>query len=142
MNHTHYSSERGFTLTELIISVGVLLVLVLYGALLFRGEQAKARDAERIADMRTAQAAFAVLYNETNSYQDAAVGCNTIADPLSSCALASYLPGLTALEDPGRFTYRVIELPDSTGYRIEFVLERGYDGLPAGIHYLTPIGLQ
>lgn len=139
---THNRQQSGFTITELIIGLGVLLLLVLYGALLYRGEQAKARDAERIADMRTAQAAFAVLYNETNSYEAAAAGCAVVADALSSCALDAYLPGLAGLEDPGRFAYRIAAVPSATGYRIEFVLERGYDGLTSGIHYLTPQGLE
>lgn len=142
MQQSQRFTQRGFTLTELIIGIGLLLVVVLYGALLFRGEQAKARDAERIADMRTAQAAFAVLFNATNSYADAAEGCPDIADKLSECSLARTLPGISGLTDPGRFAYRIVTVPNASGYRVEFTLERAYEGLRPGVHYLTPQGIE
>jgi prepilin-type N-terminal cleavage/methylation domain-containing protein len=136
------NQENGFTLTELIIAIGVLLVIVLYGTLLFRGEQAKARDAERIADMRTAQAAFAVLFNEANSYAEAGATCAKVADPLFTCSLGKYLPGIGELKDPGRFSYRIQTPPNDSTYAVEFLLERSYGSLAAGLHYLTPEGIR
>ncbi len=62
------NSKKGFSLTELLVVVAIiiLLVTIVLGAL--GGNRAKARDAKRLDDMRTFQAALEFYYNKYRSY--------------------------------------------------------------------------
>jgi type II secretory pathway pseudopilin PulG len=134
--------RRGFTFTETLI-VGVVFAIVLLGGTwLLSMERARARDAMRLADMTRVANAFSLIYAQSASYEAAAAGCQKIAQPVSACTLATDVPGLAEIDDPGRFEYIVTRVPDREDFGIRFRLERSYGTLAAGYHTLSKNGIR
>lgn len=137
------ADQRGLTLTRLLVWVlvvgGVLAVIFL----LLTREQARARDAKRVADMTRLAAAFELLYAERASYEAAAEdGCKEVGSPANTCSLALYFPGIGNLTDPSGGAYLLAQVPTKDSYAVSFSLERGYSEVGKGPHLLTPEGIK
>lgn len=135
--------RRGLTLIRLLVWIlivaGVLAVIFLFVA----REQARARDAVRVADMARLAAAFELLRADRASYADAATnGCSQVGAGVSTCNLSHYLPTISSFRDPKGGAYVVTEVPSKDGYAVSFTLERGYRELQKGSHLLTPSGIR
>jgi hypothetical protein len=128
---------------SIVVASLVVLVALYFGVRLIGQERAKARDAQRVADMARLQVGFLLLYNRTSSYAAAAEnGCSTVKAPVRSCNLAQDLPTIASFRDPRGSDYLVTSVPDATSYQIAFTLEQGTTGLAKGNHVLTPAGIQ
>lgn len=137
-----YPDRRGIGLiSTLLIFTGITVFLAAVGLLLSQ-ERARVRDSRRIADMVRVQFAFETLFREKASYAAAAAGCSQAGSPVARCELSQYLPAITTLKDPGRFSYAVARVPDDTDYQVTFTLERGYDNLAAGKHTVSRDGIR
>jgi type II secretory pathway pseudopilin PulG len=136
------NDKKGFSLVEILITLGLVLALVAVGLALLNNERAQVRDAHRLADMTRIAAAFDVLHNETNSYLTAALGCNEVGQLVSQCKLSTYLEDITQVLDPGSSDYLVTSVPNDQSYEITFSLERGYNSLSAGQHTLSELGIR
>lgn len=136
------SRTIGFTLIPLLVTILIASVVVGGFFYLLNAEHAKTRDAKRLADMSRVQAAFELLYAQQASYVSASSGCDTIGDPVSDCALQDILPGIGTFTDPGSAAYIVSYIPDDQKYEVTFELERSYGDLTAGLHTISPEGLQ
>lgn len=134
--------RTGFTLTETLIIGALFGLFTLAGTLLLSAERARTRDMKRVADMTRLSAGFALLYGQKATYVDAAAGCPTTGSDASKCTLPDVLNGSGSIKDPGRFNYRVQQVPDRSNYGIAFRLERTYGTLKAGQHVLTKTGIQ
>ena len=127
----------------MIIIAGVLAaVLVALFVWFFRRENAIVRDMARLEDIRAIQSGFERMIIQENSYEAAAVGCGTVGDVASACALEKYLPDVAARKDPGNFLYTVSTVPTKDSYEITFTLEHGNATLPAGKHTVSDNGIQ
>lgn len=133
----------GISMVSLVL-IGLVFLALAAGALSLVGrERAKARDAQRVADMARLQVGFLLLYNRTASYAGAAQnGCATVNAPVRTCNLAQDLASIASFKDPRGGDYLVSKVPDDKSYEISFTLERGTSGLVAGKHILTPAGIQ
>lgn len=135
-------NNKGFSLKELIIFTALLLGVVVFAVALLNGERARVRDAKRMADMAQVRYGFEILFNQKNSYADAAPGCPEEGTLVSACALGEYLPNIAQIEDPGKYSYKVTAVPDEENFEITFYLEKSYDSLPAGRHTLSASGIR
>ena len=125
-----------------IISL-VALVVLFFGIRLISTERAKARDAQRVADMSRLQVAFLLLYNQSSSYAAAAEnGCDTVGKAVRTCNLKSQFASIVTFKDPQGKDYVVTKVPDATTYEIRFTLEQGTTDLAKGNHTLSPSGIR
>ena len=135
-------NNKGFSLKELIIFTALLLGVVVFAVALLNGERARVRDARRMADMAQARYGFEILFNQKNSYADAALGCGEEGMLVSACALGEYLPNISQIKDPGKYAYKVTKVPDEENFEVTFYLEKGYDNLASGRHTLSAVGIR
>lgn len=134
--------QRGIGLVSTILVLTFAAMFLAAVGLVLSQERARVRDAKRIVDMIKVQYAFETLYREKASYIDAASGCAKTSTPVSTCALSTYLPGITAITDPGKYVYQVVRVPDDQDFGVSFTLERGYESLVKGVHILSKGGIQ
>lgn len=127
-----------------IVLVGLVFLLGLFLGLRAIGtERAKARDAQRVADMARLQVGFLLLFNRTASFTSAATnGCGTVNVPVRTCNLSQDFAAIATLRDPRGGDYLVSKVPDATTYEVSFTLEQGASGLAAGVHTLSPAGIK
>ncbi len=136
------NGHEGFS-THLIIAL--IAVAAVFGAVFLfavNGERARARDVERLADLRVAEAGFRRLYVQTGSYAAAAEGCGEQGAALAACEMRSVGLSFADLQDPKRGEYVIQTVPSDTGFAVAFSLERGAGVLAAGEHVLTEQGIQ
>lgn len=140
-------------MVSIVVASLVALVVLYFGVRLIGLERAKARDAQRVADMARLQVGFLLLFNRTSSYAAAAQpggagsgsagnGCATVKAPVRTCNLVQDLPTIASFRDPRGGDYLVTKVPDATTYQVAFTLEQGTTGLAKGSHVLTPAGIQ
>ena len=134
--------QKGFSLKELIIFTGLLLIVIIFGVLLLNQERARTRDAKRMADMTQVRFGFEVLFNETNSYAQAGEGCSQVGSLVSACDLSAYLGNISQIKDPGKYQYQVTKVPGEKDFEVTFTLEKGYGGLIKGKHTLSAEGIK
>jgi len=135
-------NQKGLSLIELLLFAALIALLLVLGVLLVNNERAKTRDAVRLADITQFRYAFEVMFFEKNSYQEASTGCSKINDLASQCSLTKYLPEVAKIADPGKFSYKISQIPSDQNFEITFYLEKGYNGLKAGKHTLSKDGIK
>ena len=128
---------------SIVLTSLAFLLVVFFGLRTIGAERAKARDAQRVADMARLQVGFLLLFNRTSSYAGAAQnGCDQVNAPVRTCNLKQDFAAIATLQDPRGGDYVVTKVPDASTYEIRFTLERGVSGLAAGTHVLTPAGIK
>lgn len=101
-------SSRGFTIVELVVTIAVIGILVIIGAIGFRTTQQDVRDQERVGDMTALMSELEKAYDSNGEYPP---GCpktsctswflteNTSTAPILSSttidSLKAILPGMT-----------------------------------------------
>lgn len=141
--YTRRMKPKGLSMISIVVTSLVFLAVVSYGVRVIGQERAKARDAQRVADMARLQVGFLLLYNRTSSFTAAAVsGCDAVKKPVRTCNLTQDLPSIASFRDPRGGDYLVTKVPDATTYQISFTLEQGTTGLAKGSHFLTPEGIR
>jgi hypothetical protein len=137
------SNQKGIAIVRLLIIVAVVCVVIGGGFILLNSEKANTRDAKRLSDVARLQAAFELLYNATASYAGASQGgCDHIGALVSQCNLSSYIPAIAQFKDPGKYSYKISQVPSDEGYQVTFYLEKQYGDLKSGKHTLSPTGIQ
>jgi hypothetical protein len=133
---------QGLTMITIVLLALVYLGTLALGFSIIGSERAKARDAQRVADMARLQVGFALLYNRTASYASAATGCSKVQTPVRGCSLVQDMSDIAKLRDPRGGDYLVTKVPDQNSYEITFTLERGTTTLAKGKHVLTQNGVK
>lgn len=125
-----------------IIVYGTLLVVAL--AILvwwFFYNSARARDYERLGDMRVLEAALNSYFFKFNTYKIPECGEGSV---INFClGTGDQAVKIGAIIDPvnsNNLKYLVSQLTDDN-FRVEFYLESGLGGLPSGQYALTKEGL-
>lgn len=158
--------ERGFTLIEALISVGVVLVVGLMAAFAVRSARATARDAVRLSNIRQIQVALENVYQDANTYpegvniplgdavESACLGTDGFAGTCQGAetvyiravpgAIETGLSGEVGCGTPLRKAFCYSLLQEGKGYAISFELEHDipYTDLVKGVNCALPDGLR
>jgi len=78
--------RKGFTLLELLISIGIIGVLVSIGVMAYSTAQRSSRDSRRIADMKAIQQGFEQYYSANSDVYPSS------CDPTVDIKIKTYLP--------------------------------------------------
>lgn len=62
------NKQKGFTLIELLIVIAIIGLLAALALVSLTAAQQRSRDTKRVADMKSMQTAFELLFNETAAY--------------------------------------------------------------------------
>ena len=155
-----YNQKKGFTLIELLVVVAVIAILVAMALVSLNGIKEKGRDAKRINDIVNVQQAMLVVAQETGSY-DEACGNSDFTGLVSQCVsddssflLDDYLSSIININDPlekkiacdqncskspCNYAFNYI---GSSGYIVNFWLERNSGEYNRGCHSLTEKGIE
>lgn len=135
--------QDGLSVARLLIVIALVCVVIGGGFLLLNNEKAKTRDAKRVSDMTRVQAAFELLFSSTASYAGAADnGCSQVGSLVSQCNLTTFIPAISQLKDPGKFSYKISQVPTDENYVVTFYLEKQYGAFKAGKHTVSPAGIN
>lgn len=62
--------QKGFTLIELMVVIGIIVMLATLMVVNYQGASKKARDSRRAADLEQLRSQLELLYTESNEYPD------------------------------------------------------------------------
>lgn len=141
--------QKGFTLVELLVAVGIIGVLATVSMVAVNTIRAKARDAKRIQDVRTLAGALDQYADSDASFVLA--GC-TQGVRTTQCVIPADFPlqNFTQIQDPlgtvacGRGVavpcqFSIGSLTANAEYELCFGLERGDPSIgTAGLYRITP----
>lgn len=89
------NTKRGFTLLEMLVVLGIIAIIVAFGAVSFSTAQSKARDAKRKGDLKSIQNSMEQYFSACGSYyptpQNNTVG-NAIFCPAPSTGIMPTVP--------------------------------------------------
>ena len=130
----------GFTIIELLIVVAIIGILVSLTIVLIGGARTKARDAQRLADVKQMQTALELYYTDVNSYPGTWTAGSALVSPTGLTFMAKrptnpspWVEGsCTANSD---YTY---SSPTSNTYSIGYCLAGVTNNLPAGTAVAIP----
>lgn len=147
--------SRGFTLIELLVVIAIIGILASIVLVSLGGARAKARDAQRISDVK--QLSLVLEMEEASVPGTDLAGCTAAGDKTTACTNAGdILTAFTILKDPtakGTGTacdsaaaaacdYSLgIAAASTDDYEICFYLESGAGGLSAGQHRIIESGV-
>jgi prepilin-type N-terminal cleavage/methylation domain-containing protein len=119
-------SNRGWTLTELLVTMLILGVLAAIALPAYNGHQKKSKDSEAQSNARNLTSRIELCFATSESY----LNCDT-NDELKADGAGTGLPwGTGAGEVSGVKTYKVIAISkaESDGSKHTFTIERTSDG--------------
>ncbi len=61
-------NQSGFTLIELLVVISIIIFLITYGVLKINDSRMKARDAQRVANLKQLSSALELYYDKNGSY--------------------------------------------------------------------------
>lgn len=136
--------KKGFTLIELLVVISIIGFLVTLAVVLLSNARAKARDAQRTADIQQLRQALEFCFNDVSRYPIKAVGgllattdtCVNSAGTVS-ITLGTYISPIPTNPLPGGQNYTYCSADGST-YEISFQLENGSGSLGPGWYVATP----
>lgn len=106
-------TEKGFTLLELLVVIGIISMLVGVLSVSYNAMQKRGRDSRRRSDIRAVQEALEQYYVE-----------NTYVYPTGDCSGAGeYIKGAWPVVDPSGENYEGMDACASTSYCICTLME-------------------
>jgi len=156
-----FKNKKGFTLVELLVVIVIICILSTLAVVALNSARAKARDAKRVADIKTVQNSLELYFSDRNRYPDnngngfaaVVIGsanydvfCDTLvgiqADTTGCAADKIYLNPSPANPTPNGADYAYTAAAGGATYSITFTLESGTGTLAAGAHTANPSGIQ
>lgn len=116
-------SEVGFTLLEILVVLGIIAVLVSFGAISYSTAQKKARDAKRQGDLKAFQNSIEQCYS-VNSFAYPSISGTGTTSITETCPPATGGPSKT-ITDPSTKLYTVTNIVTPPGYTVSIPLEGG-----------------
>ena len=151
-------NQKGFSLVEVLIIVGIIGILITVWVLSLNSKQAEIRDLSRLKDVNELRSAMEVVKNETGTYDRALCDLTVVSmcGQKSNSDLVKYLPTISTLNDPSEkadpcdnrtactkdaCNYSFLSLTENN-YEVLFHLEKGANGFTeSGCYKLTPQGV-
>ena len=153
--HLKEKSTAGFTVIEALITVAAAAIMILVLLTAIISARARARDARRLADVRSFASALKLFYKDNNFYPQ---GTRTILDGTQGLDTTGWngkpVPPIymqktakSPLPADGNCAasqnaYIYSSLSDETDYSITFCLGQTTDGFGPGTHTVKPGGVR
>ena len=144
-------NKKGFTLIELLVVIAIIGLLSTLAVVALNNARAKSRDAKRVSDIKQAQTALELCYNDGNAYPSNATETeltNTMTcwgqGGADNVYLTTYIQTIPTNPSPDGATY-VYTPAAGTTYSLQFTLEGSIAGLQDNadhVHTATPAGIQ
>ncbi len=143
-----FKGNKSFSLVELLIVVAIILILATVSVIALKDQQAKARDAKRISDIRQLRTALEFYYSDEGEYP---IVTNKIflgaADKSKLCSKESggFVSSQTECQADTTYMAKVPADPlvgrnffysgTTEGYDITFITEKPSTLGPAGVYH-------
>lgn len=154
--------RQGFTLIELLVTTAIIGLLASIGSVSYSFVREKARDARRVADIRTIRNALETYFEQHGKYPDAPSGGIVLGEPrsevISDAGITAlgrenglvYLGNVPSNVEPGGLPYLYTpQSPSGAGctrgcpkFEIVFSLEGPIGEYVAGPHKMSDDGLK
>lgn len=145
--------QKGFTLIELMVVIAIIGLLASVVMVALNNARIKSRDAKRIGDIRQVLTAMEMYYNDNQFYPSAAANQVSNITTLKNDLVPKYMSIMPTAPIPadncnpsglGGNDYYWAGNGAGTGnfYTITFCLGAAVNSIPAGVHTLTPQGIQ
>ena len=154
VNKQARSSQTGFTLIELLIVIFIMALLLSLTAVSLNSARAKARDINRLSDVRQVQSALELYFFNKSAYpiaenitlgsENYKVFCDTAAGfqgTEEGCGMIYFKQLPIAIVPPTDSAY-IYNSSDGKSYTITFTLEKETGSLSAGAHTATQEQIQ
>ena len=155
--------QKGFTLVELLVAIGIIGILSSIAVVSVSNVRAKARDAKRIGDIKQVQTALESYFNDRNAYpataqaelggataavlcghkgaeQDVVYDFSAAPANKAACDEVTYLNPVPKNPTPNGKDYAYDSTAGDT-YTLKFKLESGSGTLAAGDYTASPNGI-
>ncbi|MBL7057719.1 type II secretion system protein [Patescibacteria group bacterium] len=148
--------QKGFTLIELLVVIAIIGLLSTLAVIALNNARSKSRDARRVSDIKQIQSALELYYNDANGYPPT-TGANPIE--IGNKCLQLFTNGFveTTCNPTGTiymtrvpsnpapngsaYKYRNTDTANAREYKIEYTLENGAGGVPAGVNTASQAGI-
>ena len=114
-------SSKGFTLIELLVVIAIIGILATIVLVSLNSARSKARDTQRVADLRQIQTAMEMYYDSHGTYP-----AGTYDEAMGLVVADKFLPSVP--RDPtntGSYVYTYDLCTDGLDYTLRAVLENG-----------------
>lgn len=146
------NKEKGFTLIELLVVIAIIAILSTVVMAGLNSARQKGRDAKRLSDIKSLQAALEMFYDSCNGYPviatSVAVGAPTgllLTTPCPAPGTGTFSQFMATLPvnptpagTPAIYSYT----GTATTYTLSFGLEGAAGSLALGTHTASPTGIQ
>lgn len=137
------TKQKGFTLIELLFVIGAVAVITSIAVVSFNNARLKARDAQRVHDIKEIRTALELYYNRYRLYPTSITPGSTFSVD-NTIYLDSVPSNPTPRNDSGcgNNDYTYSSTPDYTNYSLNFCLGASAGSAPAGINSASSAGLD
>ena len=142
------NKKKGFTLIELLVVISIIGLLATLAVVSLNSARAKARDAQRVSDVKQISTALEMYYASNGDYP--VCGSYSADIAVSACTGLDLDAELSSFNDPKdsevcvngstgcNYTFTVM---GNDGYEICFALESGSGRLGDGLNKITTGGM-
>lgn len=135
--------KKAFTLIELLIVIAIIGVIVSISFVSFSNVRQKARDTQRIADIKLLQKSLEDYYRNEGSYPDSLTPGQSLVGSSSHAIYIATIPQNPAPRNDGNcpnseYTYA----KDGNSYSIDFCISETTNQMSAGSKCAKPQGIK
>jgi len=142
----NYKFKKAFTLIELLVVIAIIGILATLAVVALQQARSRARDSKRIADIKQAQTALELFFNEQGRYPTEEEWLSGSLITSSGQVLMYNIPSAPYPADgvcdasQNNFYYQVSE--DNSTYTLSFCLGNDVSNLSEGLKCATPGGIM
>lgn len=131
--------KKGFTLIELLVVIAIIGLLTAMVVISISHVKSKARDSQRVSDIRSIATALSLYHNDENAYpifDGDITGTDALSSALKSARTISSVPFDPLNINDYRYYYQSV---DGSDYYLEYYLEtNSVSGKNQGLNYIVP----
>lgn len=129
-------NKKGFTLIEILIVIVIIGILATLSVVALGTIRAKARDAQRLGDMKQIGTVLEAYRMDESGYPTMITSGNSLIGPTSGL---TYMKKIPSDPLPGQsYVYTAIGLAPYSNYSIAYTLEKGVNDVSAGAKTAVP----